>query len=442
MWRLLSGVLAAALLTAAPASADPVALRDAPRAHDVALTGDEVVIACTTARGGVRVIAMPRTGGAARTLLAVAAPVPDLSPYVELSAAQGVVAAIVSYDLGDVERIGLYSGPPAGPLTLRRFVRPALGRWLPVSVDTDANRVLLGEVRIGRRVEGRVRVLAPGAPAEPVAWDGPLFEAALAGERLAFWGARRGASRGGLFVIAPRTGAVEAFARMRPEEDVGEDDVDAAPDGRAVAAVDGRLLTVAPGVPPARFGSGFSRPRFSGAGFAALHERPLDARTPVILEGGRMRAIGSASGSLEILEADDRGAAWLANGCVLYAPRDSAPPAEPPAGPCPRAEVVLEEGDQVLRGRRLRVIVKCVAAPAAGCRGTALLGKGRYGRGAFALTAGAHRTIEVRLTDRGIRHVRRRRERFHDVATFDLSARVRDGRAHGAQGVVVARVRR
>jgi hypothetical protein len=96
----------------------------------------------------------------------------------------------------------------------------------------------------------------------------------------------------------------------------------------------------------------------------------------------------------------------------------------------------------VLRGRRLRVIVKCVAAPAAGCRGTALLGNGRYGRGAFALPAGAHRTIEVRLTDRGIRHVRRRRERFHDVATFDLSARVRDGRAHGAQGVVVARVRR
>lgn len=125
-----------------------------------------------------------------------------------------------------------------------------------------------------------------------------------------------------------------------------------------------------------------------------------------------------------------------------YAARDSAPPAEPPAGPCPRAEVVYEEGDQVLRGRRLRVIVSCIAAPATGCRGTALLGKGRHGRGAFALPAGAHRTIEVRLTNRALRHVRRQRERFHDIAFFDLSAQVRDGRAHGVQGVVVARVRR
>jgi hypothetical protein len=440
MWRLLSGVLAAVLLGAAPASADQVALRDAPRAADVALSGDEVVVARTTARGGVRVIAIPRSGGAVRTLLAVAAPAPDLSPDVELSASQGVVAAIVSYDLGNRERIALYSGPPAGPLTLRRFVRSALGRWLPVGIDADADRVLLGEVRIGRRIDGRVRVLAPGAPLEPVAWDGPLFEAALAGERLAFWGARRGASRGGLFVIAPRTGAVEAFARMRPNEDVGEDDVDAAPDGRAVAAVDGRLLTVAPGVPPARFGSGFSRPRFSGPGLAALHERPVDVRTPVIAEDGAVRAIGSPSGSLEILEADDRGAAWIANGCVHYAARDSPPPPEPPVGPCPRAEVVYEEGDQVLRGRRLRVIVKCIAAPATGCRGTALLGKGRYGRGAFALPAGARRTISVRLTDRALRHVRRQRERFHDVAFFTLSAQVRDGRAHGVQGIVIDRV--
>ena len=88
------------------------------------------------------------------------------------------------------------------------------------------------------------------------------------------------------------------------------------------------------------------------------------------------------------------------------------------------------------------MIVRCVAAPASGCRGTALLGKGRYGRGAFAVPPGARRTIEVRLTARALRHVRRARERFHDAPFFRLSARVRDGRAHGVQGVVVDRVRR
>jgi hypothetical protein len=86
----------------------------------------------------------------------------------------------------------------------------------------------------------------------------------------------------------------------------------------------------------------------------------------------------------------------------------------------------------------VQLIVRCVAAPAAGCRGTALLGRsGRYGRGSFALPAGTRRTIEVRLTDRGMRLVRRFRVPF-----FVLAARVRDGRAHGTSGVAVIGVRR
>jgi hypothetical protein len=101
-----------------------------------------------------------------------------------------------------------------------------------------------------------------------------------------------------------------------------------------------------------------------------------------------------------------------------------------------------EEGDQVLRGRRLRVRITCVAAPPAGCRGTALLGRrGENGRGAFRLAPGTRRTVEVRLTDRGMRRVRRARRR-HDIAVFDLSARVRDGRAHGTSAVAVERLRR
>ena len=126
---------------------------------------------------------------------------------------------------------------------------------------------------------------------------------------------------------------------------------------------------------------------------------------------------------------------------MLYAARDGEPPAEPPAGPCPRAEVFLEDGDQVLRGRRVNLVITCVAAPATGCGGTVLLGRGgSAGRAPFQLAPGTRRTLRVRLTDRGMRQARRQRRR-EGIAYFGLSARVRDGRAHGTSGLLVARVR-
>jgi hypothetical protein len=70
------------------------------------------------------------------------------------------------------------------------------------------------------------------------------------------------------------------------------------------------------------------------------------------------------------LDADERGVTWIGNGCVLYAPVAAPAPAEPPAGPCPRAEVALERVDTKLHGRTVRLRLACVAAPAGGCRGT------------------------------------------------------------------------
>ena len=57
------------------------------------------------------------------------------------------------------------------------------------------------------------------------------------------------------------------------------------------------------------------------------------------------------------------------------------------------------------------------------------------------LLAGKRRTIEIRVTDRGMRLVRRMRERFHESPLLKLSARVRDGRAHGTDYVAIDRVR-
>ena len=445
MGRLLAAVIAAALLAPAPAGAEPVALLDAPRAKSVALAGDDVVVGRAGDDGRVRVDAVPRAGGPARRLLTADVTTPDVTSDVWVVASPQLVAALVYLDhLSGEAEWRLYSGPPSGPLALRRSVKFRPRAWMPVSASADADRLLLDEVRL-RPLGSRSRVLGPGTD-EPVPWGGVMLESALSGERVAFVGSRSGISRARidhLFVIARRTGAVEASAKLRPDEDIEGGDLDLAPDGRAVAAVDGTLLTVAPGVAPARRPGGFAAPRFSGAGLAALQSGRFDTRAPVVLDpGAPARALDIASADVEGFDADGAGAAWIANGCVRYAPRDSGPPAEPPAGPCPRAEVVHEEGDQVLRGRRLRVLITCIAAPASGCRGTALLGRrGRYGRGAFAVAAGKRRTIEVRVTDRGMRLVRRMRERVHEGPLLELSARVRDGRAHGTGHVAIDRVR-
>jgi len=128
---------------------------------------------------------------------------------------------------------------------------------------------------------------------------------------------------------------------------------------------------------------------------------------------------------------------------VRYAPLDGSRVA--PAAQCPAAEVFLEEDEQVLRGRSIRVLVTCVAALRS-CRGTALL-RGRQVLGRFDVPTGTRRRVEVRLTRRGMRHVLRRLRQAEDPlldgAFLGLDARVRNGRVpEGYRGKGVAIVRR
>jgi hypothetical protein len=98
MRRLLAGVLATAALGAAPpARAEPVALRDAPRAQDLALAGDSVVLG-RAAGNAVRVDALPLAGGSARRLLTVHAPNAAYEAAVEVAASADLVVAVVNLD--------------------------------------------------------------------------------------------------------------------------------------------------------------------------------------------------------------------------------------------------------------------------------------------------------------------------------------------------------
>jgi hypothetical protein len=159
---------------------------------------------------------------------------------------------------------------------------------------------------------------------------------------------------------------------------------------------------------------------------------------PVVVDprAGTVRALGPLSTALRDVAASEETVAWLANGCVLAASVDDAGPAGvPPRGPCPRSEVVLGEGDNRLRGRIVRVRVSCVAAPASGCRGEVLLGRGGgwAGRGRFRVPAGERRSVRVRLTRRGLTQVQRHFRRFGH-ALLHLAARVEDGRVSRGAG--------
>jgi hypothetical protein len=365
------------------------------------------------------------------------------------------VAVLVALDddEGHPREWRLYGGSPAGALERRLRVRwRARPFWAPVELDVDGSRTLLVELRLPRLSGWRMRVLSPAV--ERVPWRGALLPpVALAGDHVAFVGStrrERAAAYDGVFVVDRRSAAVEASIKLSSVyADIREDDLDLRPDGRVVAAVDGRLLTVAPGEPRSVLGGDaahpLSAPRFAGDRLVALAGDGFEIQRPVVLDPGAAtpRVVGTPSTALEALAANEHGLAWLANGCVMFATLDAATPAETPAGPCPRAEVTLEEGDQVLRGRTVRILVGCVTAPAAGCRGTVQLRDGRIvGRGRFVVPAGRRRTVEVVLTRVGLSRVRRALRR-EGSAFLALGARVRDGRVSipgGQSGAVIDRV--
>jgi hypothetical protein len=444
-----------ALALPAPAGGQ-AGLVDDPRAVSVALSGPDVLVARTGRHGRVAVDAVPRAGGGVRRVFTLPSPGRDWTAEASLVASPQRLALLVGLENPDgPPESRLYSGPPAGPLALDVRARWSSRRsWVLFDHAVDGDRVLLTEFRRAG-LTTRARVLTPGAAPAVVPWPGNVFgHAAIAGDLVAFLGSER---RGRdvpidrVFVADWRTGAVATTVFVGDPDDVrGGPDVDLAADGSVVVADAGRLVTGAPGrsqraVPHA---GRLWAPWFAGAaGIAALRAGRFYSERPVLVDpaGGTARPIGARSTALESLAADERGAAWIANGCVRYAPLDGAQVVA--AAPCPAAEVIVEEDEKVLRGRSVRVLVKCVAGAPDRCRGTALLRRRRVlGRGRFDVPAGSRRRVEVRLGRRGMRYVLRRLNRMQDPlldgAFLDLDARVRDGRValgYRSRGIAIVR---
>jgi hypothetical protein len=466
--------LASAVIPGPEAEAAPRALLDAERAEDVAVAGGEVLVAAPTSRGGARLRAVPAAGGPARVVLEVLPPARGWKPVPRLASSAQLTALLVAFmdPSGSFRDWQVWAGPPAGPLTLVQRVRHAGRRpvWAPIDVDVHGDRLLVQELR-QPGFSFRLAARAPDGTGPQVAQGRVGHPGAVAGEQMAY------VDRSLVRIVDWRTGRLSGSIELgRHSGDIGDRHLDMTDGARVVAAVDGRLVTGAPGVPvqplPGSEGaSGYTAPRFAGESVAALARGRLGARRPVLIDpaAGTLTTLGQPSTALTAVAADETTVAWLANGCVLAAdtspeavppvatPAPVAPvpaspsarsaqtPDVPPPGLCPSAEVELGDGGERLRGRTLRVSVSCVAAPPTGCRGEVLLGRGGgwAGRGRFEVPPGVRRSVRIRMSRRGMAQVRRHMFRFGH-AFLHMTARVEDGRVAreeaGSTSVLIRRL--
>ncbi len=443
MLRVGLAALAATLLIVPAAQAAPVALLDAPNAQDIALAGSDVIVPRTGARGRLTVDAVSTTGGATRRLLSASGPGKGWGASAQVSASEQQVAVSVFYDkpnlkLGDAVKWRLYVGPISGPLRLAS----SSGRngFHPIDTAVEGNRVFVDEGKF-TLFGTRLRLFEPGVAPRVLSWgsgvDAPI---AIAGDHLAYLGSTKTGADAPLnrvFVADPLTGAQQVGMAVN---DAGE--LDVAADGRVVADFAGGLVTQAPGAAKTVLAGSkrLYKPRFNGASVAAVERTSFSGTVrPSVLDPGATvpRAVGVRTSDIVTLDGNDQGVAWIGNGCVLFAPTGSGAPSEPPAGPCPRAEVTLDGADQTLHGRSVRMVATCVAAPASGCAGRATLRfHGVAGHGRFDAASGARQKFTVRLTKRAARLVRQRVKR-KGFAVLPIGTSLKDGRPSEAGRVVL-----
>jgi hypothetical protein len=423
---------AVALLAAAPPAAGAtISVRDDLRAAGVAVAGPDVLVMRELRNGTTKLIALPRTGGRARTLLSVPSVQPVFETQHALSASDARVALITEIlDRRDrTVEWRVYSGPRSGPLQIVRRI-PEREGWEPVLVDVDGDRLLIVEAREDEGDPTRAYILDPAFGLVPIAWaNDAVTPVAVAGGRAAVY-ARRPRR---VAVVDLATGAEQAAVPLgKPTARL---DVDLAADGRVVVSARDGIIVSSPGAAPRTVPGSrdLSRASFAGAAIAAFD----DGGHPVLvgLDGGRT-ALGPPSRVLTAFAGDRQGFAWVANGCIRHAALPVTASAHEAHDPCPTTEIGLYLiASSKLRGRTVRVPVRCVTAPTGTCRGT-VLGRDGEGdrrvvaRGRFAVPVGKERKVPMRIERETVARFRRK-----DFGFFIIDARIPNGRIGvGADG--------
>jgi hypothetical protein len=398
------------------AAAEPVSLGTLPEDSPVALAGDSVLVV-RERRREFAVTSLPSGRAVARFPLVAGGP-----GFVQVAASATTATLVVVEPFGR-RRFGaaqVFAGPPAGPFApLGPKQRARRGGYLPYGAEVDGDRILLAEVRDDLEAY-RSSVVEPGAPPRPLALPRSSgLATALAGDLVAFPTVPRGTRRGAdvearrIVVRDWRTGADRWSATLAGDE---PDAIDLRADGRAVVGLeDGGVVEIAPGGTAVRTVDRRGRlPQFAGDAIVYVRRGAReggDDRLMLAAPGAAARPFGVPASLIGDLDADDRRVVWTANGCVLSAALGDAAAAAPAAGPCPRSEVVLDDGHRTRvdrRTRRVAFVLRCVAAPPPGCRGTARL-TADYAdvttvfRRRFLIPAGRQQRLSIRLSARDYR---------------------------------------
>jgi hypothetical protein len=394
----------------------------------VALAGDRLVIGNQSLPlPGVELMAAPTGGGEAVTLFSMPASSRQFPVLYDLDASAERVAfttAEVDSIRERVLRLSAWAGSRTGPF--ERLVLYRGGPWRPLDVHVSGTTVAVSEIKseTGAR---RHYIFSPGSPGIRVDASPRVRVLDVAGSLVAFVdGERR-------LVVRDWASGID---RLRYTAGGPVRSLDLAEDGRVLLHVPSnaalelidpsggvrRLATGRRGGGDARLAGDSavlrSRGRFEGDGHIAV----IDLAT------GKRRRLSPPSLGLEhdpepqdAVDVQDDLVAWAANGCVFVAPIAGPGSTIVPPGPCPRAEILLED-DQPDRlwARTVRVRLRCVTAPPPGCRGRLRLAlERRLGGARYRIPAGRRGTVRVRLTRRGVAMLTRRSQLpFHRGRAF------------------------
>jgi hypothetical protein len=368
-------VLLATLALAPTASAHPITLRHDTNAQAVALAGPDALVLSSSVKHGIRVVAVPRTGGRARTLLKVAEAGLTFDNGTLAASAQRVAVIV------DIDNKGhrVYSGPPTGPLKLVRATKDPYGEgWEPSVIDVDGDRLLLvedKETASGVRVSildrnGWKRIRWAASARRPVAIAG-RYVAVRARQRVELADLATGAR------LAALSGGVR-----HPRGDFFPQVADVTADGRLAAGMRRGIGLTGLGLLPNS--SHLLFPRFAGSALFALDERT--ERLVRRAADGSWTPVGPKSRVFTDVDGDNQGVAWLFNGCVRYLPLNGSPTAR---NVCPTTEVslFLIPSPSKLRNGKAHTPVRCVTGRGGRCRGTLvarifeeprIVGRGRF----------------------------------------------------------------
>jgi hypothetical protein len=424
----------ATIALAPPASAAPIPIRHDRDATAIALAGPDVLVASESVRHGLKLVALPRTGGKARTLLSVPSAGLSLDESILAASAQRVALMVeIEERKGHPGEHRVYSGPPSGPLRLvRRTLDPNGDAWTPVAVSVDGDRMLLVEAvdlasngddddeeqqdagQIRAQIldsSGWTTVPWANGVRVPVAIGGPYAAvAAFSPKRVEVTDLATGAPLTTLNVPWPEIGLT----------------VDLAADGRIAAVLQDGIETASLGqaaqtLPDSK---SFALPHLAGGSLAVFD----DARHTLDLIGadGKPRTLGPPSLIHTDMDADEQGVAWLFNGCVRYEPFGKS---AAHGNSCPTSEVALWTigPSSKLHGNTATAQVKCVTSVSGRCRGRLVarldIGKRIVGRGTFDIPVGDRwHKVPVHFDRRTV--AKFRREHFGGVV---INAIVRHG---------------